>query len=257
MAYRERSFPASRREFMALVSAAAAAYPLAARAQQPAMPLVGFLFSGTPELNSNVGAAFRKGLGEQGFVEARNVAIEYQWAQNEYDRLPELAADLVRRRPAVIAALGGLPQALAAQAATKTVPIVFQYGQDPVEDGLVASFNKPGGNITGFTSMNSEIDGKRLGLLCELVPSAVRLGFLGGNPNNQARIRSVQSAAAALGREIEIFPARTSRDIDDVFANLVQKQIDAILAPTNPILMGLRLQLATAAARDAPSSAQH
>ncbi len=233
-----------RREFIASL-AGAATWPLAARAQQPAKPVVGYLFLGMPD--SNLEAAFRKGLSEHGFVEGRNVAIEYRFARNDPDRLPELAADLVGRRVAVIAAVGGVAPSLVAQAATKTIPIVFRNGGDPVEDGLVASFNRPGGNITGITSMNTELESKRLGLLCELVPRAVRIGFLGDT--NRARIRNVQSAAAALGRQIEFFSARTSRDIDAVFANLAQKRIDALLVVTNPVLTGFRVHIATAAAR--------
>jgi putative ABC transport system substrate-binding protein len=166
-----------RRQFIALVSTVAA-WPLVARAQQPAMPVVGFVYPGAPELSTGIVAAFRKGLGETGFVEGRNVMVEFRFAYNDNARLPELVADLVRRRVAVIVTLGSTPAALAAKAATTSIPVVFSVGTDPVEFGLVASFNHPGGNVTGISSMNSELAAKRLGLLLELLPNVQRFAVL-------------------------------------------------------------------------------
>jgi putative ABC transport system substrate-binding protein len=233
-----------RREFISVLGGATA-WPRAGRAQQPAMPVIGYLYSAMPFHDQET--AFRKGLGEHGFVEGRNVAIEYRFARNDPALLPELAADLVRRRVKVIAAVGGIAPAVSAKAATRNIPIVFRIGGDPVEDGLVASFNRPGGNLTGITSMNSDLESKRLGLLCELVPGAARIGYLG--ETNPARIRLVQSTAAALQRQVEFFSTNTSRGIDDAFASLAQKRIDAVLVATNPTLYGLRAHLANAAAR--------
>jgi ABC-type uncharacterized transport system substrate-binding protein len=241
--------PMRRRELITFLGGATAAWPLAARAQQQAMPVIGYLDPGTPEWNANVLVAFRKGLSEHGFTEGRNVAIEYRLAHNDANRVPELAADLVSRRVAVIATVGGSAPALAAQAATKTIPIVFAIGRDPVEFDLVASFNRPGGNITGITTMTNELEGKRLGLLRELVPRAMRIGYLVSDFNNQSRIRYVQTASAALGAQIEPLRAGTSREINDAFANLAQKRIDAVLTGASPVLYGFRAHLATAAAR--------
>ena len=201
------------------------------RAQQPAMPVVGYLYAGSPEASANLVAAFRKGLSETGYVEGRNVAIEYRWAHNELDRLPELAADLVRRRVAVIATPGSTPAALAAKAATTTIPIVFSTGGDPVQVGLVASLNRPGGNVTGITNMNAELGAKRLGLLHELLPGAARFAVLvnPNSPNAESMITDVQAAASAIGRQIEVLTASTNREIDAAFASLVQKRADALL----------------------------
>jgi ABC-type uncharacterized transport system substrate-binding protein len=203
-----------RREFIAFLGSAAATWPLAASAQQPAMPVIGFLRPGSPEPNAHLVAAFRKGLSETGYVESRNVAIEYRWAHNYDDRLPELAADLVRLRVAVIATPGSTAAAAAAKSATATIPIVFSAGGDPVQTGLVVSLNRPGGNITGVSSMSGELGAKRLGLLQELVPRAARFAVL-INPNNplaDAFVTDVRTAAAALGRQIQVLTASTSRD---------------------------------------------
>jgi ABC-type uncharacterized transport system substrate-binding protein len=237
-----------RRGFITLLGGAAA-WPLAARAQQPAVPVVGFLYPGAPELSTGIVAAFRKGLGEAGFVEGRNVAVEFRFAYNDNARLPELTAELVRRRVAVIATPGSTPSALAAKAATTTIPIVFSIGPDPVELGLVASLNRPGGNITGITSMNAELGAKRLGLLHELLPSAERFAVL-VNPSNRAAeplTRDVQAAGSALGRQIEILNASTARGIDTAFASLVQGRADALVVSPDPFLDSRRVQLVTLA----------
>jgi putative ABC transport system substrate-binding protein len=241
-----------RREFVRLLGGTAAAssllWPLAARAQQPAMPVVGYLTAGSPEAFANLVAAFRKGLSETGYVEGRNVAIEFRWANNENSRLPELAADLVRRRVAVIVAPSSTPAALAAKAATATIPIVIAGG-DPVQSGLVASLNRPGGNVTGFSTMNTELTGKRLGLLQELLPGAARFAVL-VNPNNstaEAMIRDVQAAGMTIGRQIEVLTASTNREIDTTFASFVQKRADALLVSPEALFDTRRVQLTSLA----------
>jgi putative ABC transport system substrate-binding protein len=238
-----------RREFITLLGGAAAAWPLTARAQQP---VIGFLSARPPGIDVRLVAAFRKGLAETGYVEGRNVAIEYRWAEGQYDRLSGLAADLVRRRVAVIVAPGSTPAALAAKAASTTIPIVFSIGGDPVQVGLVASLNRPGGNVTGVTDMAAELAAKQLGLLHELLPTAARFGVLinPNNPNNnEFVIRDAQAAATAIGRQIEILTASTNRDIDDVFAILAQKRVDALLIGPDALFTGRRVQLATATVR--------
>jgi putative ABC transport system substrate-binding protein len=238
-----------RRSFLALLGGAAAAWPVAARAQQAAMPVVGFLNPGSPEASAFFVAPFRKGLGEAGFVEGRNVVIEFRFAHNENDRLPELAADLVRRRVAVIAAPAGAAAALAAKAATTTIPIVFQTSADPVQIGLVASLNRPGGNVTGIASMNNELVAKRLGLLHELLPGAARFAVL-FNPNtpNTSSIADAQAAAATVGRQIEVLFAGTNREIDTAFASLVEKRADALLVSPDVLFTNRRVQIVTLAA---------
>jgi putative ABC transport system substrate-binding protein len=240
-----------RREFITLISGAAA-WPLTVRAQQPAMPVIGFLFTGLPQ--ASFSSAFSKGLGEMGFIDGRNVAIEYRWAEEQNDRLPALAAELVRRKVAVIYAGGGTLAVAAAKAATTTIPIVFSIGDDPVQAGLVASFNRPGGNVTGISFMNAQLTGKRIGLLHELLPAAERFAML-INPVNQRAVAAVtadaQAATAAIGRQIEVFTATDSREIDVAFASIVQKRADALLIGTGPLLFTRRAQLATLAARHA------
>jgi ABC-type uncharacterized transport system substrate-binding protein len=242
-----------RRTFITLLGATTAvAWPLAARAQQPAMPVIGLLYGGSPEPSAHLLAAFRKGLSETGYVEGQNVAIEFRWARHEIDRLPELAADLVQRRVAVIVAPGSTPAALAAKAATTTIPIVFSAGVDPVQAGLVTSFNQPGGNVTGISSMNMELVSKRLGLLHELAPNAQRLAaLLINSPAYQPLLHEVQAGAASIGRPIEIFLASTSREIDAAFAGMVQKRIEALVLTPGALFNNNRVQLATLTARHA------
>src|SRR5262249_46531417 len=238
-----------RREFIMLL-AGAAAWPLTARAQQPAMPVIGFLSSsGSPADRARFLTAFRQGLREVGYVEGQNVAIEYRWAQDQADRLPDLAADLVRRQVTVIAA--DTTSTIVAKAATTTIPIVYTGGGDPVKLGLVASLNRPGGNVTGVTFVVAELGAKRLGLLHELQPGAVRVGVL-VDPNyapTQSFVSDVQAAALSIGKQIEVFEASTGRDIDTAFASLAQKPVDALdVVGTGPLQYNRRVQLVTLAA---------
>jgi ABC-type uncharacterized transport system substrate-binding protein len=243
-----------RREFIDLAGAAIAsplaAWPITARAQRTT-PVVGYLYAGSPEPTAHLVAAFRKGLSEVGYVEGQNVALEFRWTHNDSNRLPELAADLVRRGVAVIATPGSIAAALAAKAATATIPIVFSAGADPVEAGLVASLNRPGGNITGVLTMNNEIGAKRLGLLHELLPGAARFAVLvnPSNPSNEALIADAQAAASAIGRKIEVLTASTNRDIDAAFAILMQKRVDALLVVPDPLFVNRRVQLQSLATR--------
>jgi putative ABC transport system substrate-binding protein len=241
----------NRRSFLALLGTSAAAWPLGAGAQQPALPVIGYLYSGAPETSGRVVAAFRKGLSESGYVEGRNVAIEYRFAQNEDDRLPELAADLVRRRVAVVVTPGNPASILAAKAATTTIPIVFRTGADPVETGFVASLNRPGGNLTGINSMQSELGAKQLGLLHELIPNAAHFAVLvnPANPNTEALFRDVKPAAAAIGRQIEVLTAGSIPDIDAAFANLAQKRVDGLIVGPDGLFTNRRVQLVILAAR--------
>jgi putative tryptophan/tyrosine transport system substrate-binding protein len=239
-----------RREFMTLLGGAAAAWPLATRAQQGTVPVVGFLHYGSPEPNLKRVAAFRKALSESGFTEGQNVAIEFSWAAGQDDRLQELAADLVRRRVAAIATPGSTPAALAAKAATTTIPIVFAVAGDPVALGLVASLNRPGSNLTGFTFQNVELMAKRLGLLHEVVPGAARVVAL-VNPNSpltETIIKDLQAVAPPLGLQIEILYAGTDREIDAVFANLVPKSGGALLVSPDAFFFDHRAQLVSLAA---------
>jgi putative tryptophan/tyrosine transport system substrate-binding protein len=243
-----------RREIITLLGGAAATWPLAARAQQPVMPLIGYLYAGFPEPSAHLVAAFRKGLSETGYVEGRNVTIEYRWAEGRYDRLPELAVDLVRQRVAVIATPGASAGALAAKAATTTIPIVFAIGSDPVQIGLVASLNRPGGNITGVSEMAWELMNKRLEMLHDLLPGAIRFAVL-VNPTNLGSevttIKDMQAAAAAIGLQVEVFYASNNREIDTAFANLVQKRASARLIGPDVLFANRRLQLVTRTVREA------
>jgi putative ABC transport system substrate-binding protein len=239
-----------RRTFITLVGGAAG-WPLAARAQQPAMPVIGYLHSSSPEANVNYVAAFRKGLSEAGFVEGQNVAIEFRWAAGQVDRLPELAADLVRRRVAVIATPANAPATLAAKAATSTIPIVFSIGDDPVRLNLVASLNRPGANATGVSFQTVELVAKRLGLLRELAPQATRFVAL-VNPNTvftDTVVKDLQASARPIGLPLEILPAGTNSEIDAAFVNLAQKPGSALLTSPDAFFTSRRVQIVTLAAR--------
>jgi len=238
-----------RREF--IVTLGAATWSLTARAQQPAMPVVGVLNSETPESQAERMAAFRQGLKESGFVEGQNVAIELHWAKGQYGRLPALAADLVRRHVTVIVAVA-LPTALATKATTSTIPIVFASGGDPVQVGLVDSLNRPGANVTGVSLFNVALGGKRLGLLLELVPSASTIAVL-ENPNNpRADFDTAEAQTAnAVGKQILIAKAANERDLDGAFATLVQGRAGAVLIPAEPLFISRREQLVRLAARHA------
>jgi putative tryptophan/tyrosine transport system substrate-binding protein len=241
-----------RREFITLLGGAAAAWPLAARAQQPTMPVVGFIRDGSADTSTRFAAAFRKGLNETGYVEGQNVTVEYHWLEGQYDRLPALLADLVRRQVAVIATPGDVPT-VAAKAATATIPIVFGTGNDPVKLGVVASLARPGGNATGINFFTSEVLAKRLRLLHELVPKAVRVAVL-VNPGNasvaESTLREVQEAAPTIGLQVQILNVSTIGQIDAAFANLARERADALFAAPDAFFLSRRVQLVTLTARD-------
>jgi len=242
-----------RREFLgAVIGAATTALPPTARAQQPATPLIGFLHPGSPEENTTTLAAFRKGLGEAGYTEGRNVAIEYRWAHGDNSRLTELAANLVQRQVAVIVSAIGTAAALAAKAATTTIPIVFTAGTDPVQAGIVPSLSRPGGNVTGVNFMASELGAKRLGVLQELVPRATRITLLVNRTNPvsaESVIKDVEGAASAAARHIEISEASTSREIEMAFAAFVHNRSEALVVGADPFFIERRVQFATLATR--------
>jgi putative ABC transport system substrate-binding protein len=243
-----------RRDFITLLggAAAASAWPLAARAQQRAMPVIGFLSPTSPDAIADRLRGFRQGLKDAGYVEGENVTIIYRFAENQLDRLPELAADLVRRRVAVIAATGGTLTTLAAKAATTTIPIVFAVNVDPVRLGLVASLARPGGNLTGINFLNAELVAKRLELLRALVPAATRVTVL-VNPanavNTETTLRDVEPAARALGLQIQILNASTSGEIDAAFATFLRERPDALFVGGDSLFASRRVQLANLAAR--------
>jgi putative ABC transport system substrate-binding protein len=241
------------RAFTTLLCGAAAAWPLALRAQQPATPVVGFLFAGSPEQSTHLVAAFRKGLTETGYIEGQNVAIEYRWTYDDNERVRTLIEDLIRRRVSVIVTPNFMGTALAAKAATSTIPIVFGSGFDPVKAGLVASLNRPGGNVTRVSFMNVELGTKRLGLLHELLPGATRFAVLINptNPGAEANIAEARAAASLIGGQIEVLAARNNSDIDTAFATIAQKRIEALVASPEPLLVTRRVQLVTLAARHA------
>ena len=247
-----QSAPVKRREFIMLLGGAAAAWPVAARAQQPTtVPVVGFLSPRSPEDSARLGAAFRKALSEIGYIEGQNVMVEYHWLEGQYDRLPALMADLVRRRVAVIATPAFTAAAPVAKAATTTIPIVFGVAEDPVKLGLVASLARPGGNATGINFLASELAAKRLGLLHDLVPKAVRIAAL-VNPTNastaETMLRDIPEAARPLGLQIQILNASTSREIEAAFATLVRDRADALFVGPDGFFSSRRVQFATLAA---------
>jgi putative ABC transport system substrate-binding protein len=240
-----------RRDFITLFSSAVAALPLAARAQQSAMPVIGFLNSGSPGPFAPRVTAFRDGLKQSGYDEGRNVAIEFRWAENQLDRLPALAAELVRRQVAVIAATGGDATTRAAKAATRTIPIVFTVGGDPVRDGFVASLSRPGGNMTGAALLIDMMEGKRLGLLHELIPRAASIGVL-LNPKNPAfelQRKEVENAARTLGVRVEIMPAASDGELDAAFVRLAKLRVGALLVGADPTYLNRRQRLVSLAAR--------
>src|SRR6516162_520768 len=240
-----------RRKFLATLGGAAVAWPLAARAQQPAVPVIGLLGATTAQGYAAQLAAFRQGLSEAGFVEGRNVAIEYRWAEDQYDRLPALAADLVRRQVAVIDRLGGNSASEAAKAATTTIPVVFHGSVDPVEAGLVASLNRPGGNVTGVVTLNMDTGQKRLELMHELLPAATTIGLLINRTNAVAEIQSkdLQAAARTLGLQLLIANASAERDFDAAFATLSQGQVRGLVIGTDGFLVSQSEQLAALTVR--------
>jgi len=241
-----------RRAFITLVGGAAAAWPLAAHAQQTAMPVIGFLHSASADTFADRLRAFRQGLKETGHVEGGNVTIEYRWAENQLDRLPALAAELVRRQVTMIVAAGGTVSTLAAKAATTTIPIVFAAGEDPVRLGLVESIAQPGGNLTGINFLNTELTAKRLGLLRELVPKAVRIAVL-VNPDNapiaEPMLRETLESARAIGLQIQVFNVSNSREIDATFPVLVRERPDALFIGPDPFFNNRRKQLVLQAMR--------
>jgi putative ABC transport system substrate-binding protein len=226
-----------RREFIALLGGAAAAWPGVARAQKAAMPVVGFLDRGSPVGMADNLAGFHRGLAEAGFTDGKNVAVEFRWAENQYAKLPVLAAELVGRGVDVIAATRSSAPALAAKAATSTIPIVFQTGSDPIKDGLVESLNRPGGNITGATRLTTELVQKRLGIMSELVPNATRIGYL-GNPNGvqtKAQVQEIQAATRARHLDLHVANASTDSELDAAFVSLKKSEVAILIEGSDKI----------------------
>jgi len=241
-----------RREMLAALGGAAAAWPLTARAQ-PAMPVIGVLSPRSPTVDAALISVIRQGLNDTGFVEGRNVALDYRWADGQYDRLAALAADLVHRQVAVIVTLGGETSALAAKTATASIPIVFTAGSDPVRGGLVPSLNRPGGNITGVSSFIFDLEPKRLGLMRELRPNATTIAVL-VNPNStnaEMQVNDIQIAARSVGQQVDILNASTIREIDAAFARLAQMRVDALLVAADPTFFNRASQLVVLATRHA------
>jgi putative ABC transport system substrate-binding protein len=249
-----------RREFITLLGGAAAGWPLTARAQQPAMPVIGLLGSESPDLWAGRMRAFHQGLGETGYVDGRNVAIEYRWAEGHNDRLPALAADLVRRRVTVIVAPGSTPATLAVKAATSTIPIIFWIGSDPIELGLVVSLNRPEDNLTGVTTLNHGLVAKRVQLLHEVVPGTNSIAVL-INPTSptltKISIEDAQAAARSLGLELHMLNASTERDFDLVFANLIQLRAAGLVIGTDTFFSSRLEQLAALSVRHAVPTIYH
>jgi putative tryptophan/tyrosine transport system substrate-binding protein len=242
-----------RREFITLIGGAAAAWPLAARAQQAAVPVLGYLGAQSPAAFASRVTAFRQGLGEAGYVEGRNVAIEFRWAEGQHDRLPALAAELVARRVAVIVAPGGAPAAIAAKSVTTTIPIVFEMGADPIAMGLVTSLNRPGGNLTGVSSLNVEVTPKRLEILREAIPTATVVAVLLNptSPTADSQLRNLQEAARALGLQLHVLHASSARDFDAVFASLLQLRASGLVVASDTFFATHSEQLAALTVRHA------
>jgi putative tryptophan/tyrosine transport system substrate-binding protein len=240
-----------RRDFIKVIAASAAALPLAARAQQLAMPVIGFLSGGSPADYAHLTAAFHEGLGETGYAEGRNIKIEYRWAEGKFDRLKSLATDLVERRVSLIVATGGSKSVIAARSATNTIPIVFTGGGDPVKLGFVASLNKPGGNATGVTNISSALESKRLDLLGEIMPKAARVAALlnPDNPNAEVEEKDLRSAANALGRNILIVHASNEAGLDQAFIRVMRAGVDALVVVLDPFLRIQRDRLVELAAK--------
>ena len=241
-----------RRTFIAGLGSAAA-WPVVARAQQPAIPVIGLLNASSSEAYARELAAFRQGLNEGGYVEGRNVAIEYRSADGQYERLPAFAADFVRRQVRVIASIGGIASALAARDATSTIPIVFEVGVDPVETGLIPSLSRPGGNVTGVTNLNVELGPKKLELLHELIPTATIIGLLlnPANPNSEIASKDMRAAARSLGVELDVRRASTEREIDGIFASLIQSRVGGLVIGPDPFFTGRIEQLVALTVRHA------
>jgi putative ABC transport system substrate-binding protein len=240
-----------RREFITLFGGAAAAWPLPAGAQQPAVPLIGFLGSTSPDTYAPLVTVFREGLKANGLIEDQNLGIEWRWAQDRQEQLPGLAADLVRHKVAVIVASGGGVTALAAKAATQTIPIVFVNGSDPIKNGLVASINRPGGNVTGVSLLSVELEAKRFELLHELVPKAVLIAFLTNphNPDADLQLETAQVAARAIGQQVLPVNASSEREFDNAFATLVQQRAEALVVATDPLFVSRHNDLTLLAER--------
>jgi len=247
-----------RREFISLV-AGAAAWPVLARGQQSATPVIGFLNGSDPGTNSHLAAAFREGVASTGYVEGRNVVIEYRWAENHYDRLPALMAELVRRQVAVIQAGGGGVAPQVAKAASETIPIVFTGGFDPVKAGLVASLNRPGGNITGVSFLVNELGAKRLDLLRKLVPTATTIGFLVDptNPNSDPETVDMRGAADTFGYKLFVAKASTASDVDAAIADFVERRVGALVVAAQIFFLSRREQIAALAARHSLPAMYH
>ncbi len=240
-----------RRVFISLLGGAAVTWPLSARAQQAAMPLIGFMSARGPEDSAYLVQAFHRGLAEGGFVGGQNVAIEFRWAHGQYDRLPALAADLVSRRVNVITAVGGDPSPIAAKRATSSIPIVFGMGGDPVSAGLVESFNRPGGNVTGVTLLTSQMEPKRLGLLREVAPGALLIGIL-LNPTFRPatlQLQQIEEAARGVGQRIAVARASTDEELDAAFTTLIKERVDALLVASDPYFDVRRERIVAFAAR--------
>jgi putative tryptophan/tyrosine transport system substrate-binding protein len=242
-----------RRNFIAGLASTTAALPLAARAQQATMPVIGYLGPESPAVFASRVTAFRQGLGETGYVEGRNVAIEFRWAEGQHNRLPALAADLVARRVAVIVAPGGAPGALAAKSATTTIPIVFEMGADPVAIGLVGNLNRPEGNLTGVSSLNVQVTPKRLEILHDVVPAAAEIAVLVNptSPTTDSQLRNLQAAARALGLQLHVLHASTERDFDAVFVSLLQLRAGGLVVASDGFFATHSEQLAALTVRHA------